>query len=151
VRKSGRGREKKRDRDLERLAMIERLSRSGAGAGAGPAGAPATRKGPEPVAVARYARFRQAAGVLFGLGLLSLVWGAGGVVLAVAGIVGGESTFLAGAARVTLWLFASTALYGILKGLGEALLLWSDLAELVNTGVELSFRERDTKEGPPPG
>ena len=129
--------------------MLERLSRGAPAGGAVSGGPGAAPKSSSPIAVARYARFRQAAGVLFGLGLLSLVWGIGGVVLAAAGIVGGESSFLNGMMRITAWLFASTALYGILKGLGEALLLWSDLAELVNTGVETAYREREKRQESP--
>ena len=52
--------------------MLERLSRGAPAGGAVSGGPGAAPKSSSPIAVARYARFRQAAGVLFGLGLLSL-------------------------------------------------------------------------------
>ena len=92
--------------------------------------------------IARYARFRQGAGVIFALSLLAVLWGLLGIVLEIAGIVRGETAVIGGLGRVVAWAFAATAGYGILKALGEALLLWADVAELCNTSIETLWQER---------
>ena len=147
-----RGRRNKNDRDLDRLAYLERLGRGpNHGARAAPpttpqAGPAAAGGGP---AIARYARFRQVAGLIFALALLAGLWGVLAIVFTVAALLQGELTIVAGAGRIVAWAFAATAGYGILKGLGEVLLLWADMAELWNSHVELSWRQQ--QEHRPPG
>jgi hypothetical protein len=135
---SARGRRKKLERDLDRLAFLERVTR-GAQPGSPAASDPtfATRT------IARYTRFRHVASVLFALALLAALWGFLAVVLAVAAMAREEITFLAGASRIVGWAFGATLGYGVLKGLGEALLLWADVAELYNTSVELAWQRRE--------
>ncbi len=141
-----RGRQKRNERDLDRIAFLERLNRGGRpGDGGNPEASRHARPrgGSTYPPIARYARFRQVASLLFALALLDVLWGIVAIVLAVAALLSGEVSFFAGASRVVAWAFAATVGYGILKGLGEALLLWADVAELNNTAVEISWQRRE--------
>jgi hypothetical protein len=158
---AGRFRRRSRnDRDLDRLAFLERLSHDVPGGGP-PASAPPREVGANAapvetgrsaamVAVARYARFRQVAGLLFGLALLALLWALVAVIIAIGALLQGEISVFAGAARIVGWVFAATVGYGLLKGLAEALLLWADVAELSNTATELWWRRSSETPGRAP-
>ena len=100
--------------------------------------------------MARYARFRQAAGVLFGLALLIPVWAFAAAIITLAGMLRGELTVFAGSGRIVAWVFAATAGYGIVKGLAEAILLWADVAELGNAAVEAWWRREEERRPVPP-
>ena len=131
------GRSRRKDRDLDRLAYLERLSR---GAPARAPEAAGGRKEPAVTGFARYARFRQAAALIFTLALLAVLWGALSVVLEVVAYLRADRTLVEGLGRVVAWFFATTVGYGVLKGLGEAILIWADLAELSNSQAEYLYR-----------
>ena len=121
-----RGRDARNDRDLERLAFLERLTRHGPSAGAGRALA-----GP----VARFARFRRVADLLLALALGVGVCGMGAMAGQIIQTVRGAAGPAEGMGRMAAAAGLTAAGYGLLKGLGELLLLWSDVAELIHSAV----------------
>ena len=141
---------------MDRLAFLERRSRGVSGEKKPATPSPGGVERPVGSGLARYARFRQVASLLFALGLLAVLWGLVAIVLAVATLLRGELTFFSAMGRIVAWGFATTVSYGILKSFGEALLLWADMAELANTQVELTHwqlaetkKSVDSTEGAP--
>ncbi|OQC22225.1 MAG: hypothetical protein BWX69_00076 [Planctomycetes bacterium ADurb.Bin069] len=126
---------RREDRDLKRLALLERLS--------GPENGRESVPAPEDLGVrriARYARFRHVAAFILALALCAAAVGAVGAALEAVVMLRGEGARLAALARVLAWVFAALAAYGLLKGVGEALLLLADAAELANSMHERSTR-----------
>jgi len=137
----------RRTRDLDRLAFLERLSRGGSARREGAVRTPIAKT----PAVARYTRFRQAAGLLIGLALFCLFGSLAGFVLQLVRLFQGEVQPLTGAAGAGAWLIGGAAAYGILKGIGELLFLLSDMGELINSGVEVLWEERSKEQSPEAG
>ncbi len=118
---------------MERLALLEQLSVRGSARAAAPA---SEERGGR---IARYARFRHVAAFILALALCAAAIGAACAVLETIIMLRGEGDRLAALARVLARVFAALAAYGLLKGIGEALLLLADTAELAN-----SMNERST-------
>jgi len=92
--------------------------------------------------IARYARFRHVAAFILALALCAAAIGAACAVLEAVIMLRGDGERLAALVRVLARLFAALAAYGLLKGIGEALLLLADTAELANSMHERSTRAR---------
>ncbi len=134
---------KKRKEDLDRLAFLEHINeKRGTGDQEKSHAGIALRK-ESAIPTARYGRFKHVADLMLALSIIALLSGAAAVSIEIVKIVQQSNTLLAGLERIFVWLLATTAVYGLLKGGGELLLLWADLAELNNSALEFLLREKD--------
>ncbi len=131
---------RRKDRDLERLKLLEELgstdvARPSAPAAQGRAGQ-----------IARYARFRHVGTFILLLAMGAAAVGAAGIVIACCELFRTDADVAGGILRALAWIIATLTSYGVLKCAGEVLFLLADSAELANS---LNERAADVRtDGP---